>query len=263
MTDEITSKHQGPPSLAHQVPVDSRPGFEPDEDAWPQIKARAAAACGTDEVRTVAIAGIDHLYVMRAATRTEFDAYFNMAQSPEMALQAARSLASACLLWPERRVLNADEKRLPSVPHRLCDAIETWAGASKPVEEAVGSDPDEIGPLADREKLLLTQYREAGQLKRCVFQTTPLDFEEHDQNFVRLVVKRPPLGVYQAFMTSFQKGSDKAGACYDMAMSCIVEPNTTEGVRSVLASHPGIPVKLVDVLVTMAGAGQRISTGKR
>lgn len=243
------------PEVPNEVPA----------DRIPELKARAAAESGSGDIRSATVDGISHDYVLRKPTPAEWRAYYDACFQPGMALQASRNLVQACLLWPARAKLTADEKRLPAVAMRLCDELELWCGYIKPRElpidkattaEAIGAFGLDASAVAG----LLEQYQ-GKKLKALAFRTTPLDWSEEDQEQVVVVVRTPDKGVYEGFTRDFGT-TEKAAAAHAAALSCIVLPSATETVRDVLARAPGLASKLADTIAILGGATAKTTAKK-
>lgn len=239
------------------------------EDEIPVLKARANKACGCDELRVIRVEGIEHDFIVRRPTRSEWDDYLNKATNASQAVDGEWNLCVECVVWPNLARMRHDRADLPAFPKRVCDALERFSGGVKSGRVVLvidGSTTDEAlsDPLgltrADIEPLLRRFPRKPGKpaTLRAVGVRTSIDAEdESDAEYETVIIKNLTAFQYDKLHTGF-KSDDKSSALYDAAMSCIVWPSDEREKVDLLKATPGLPLAMFDVMNDACGASAKV-----
>lgn len=236
---------------------------EVPEELVAGLKSLATKTGVSDELKAVHIDGIGHDFVLRRPTRREWQEYLDKAHDAQQSIDGNANLAALCCLWPSRRALAAARDVLPALPIQICNWIETMCGAKNLNEVPLDPSTDEdalqaIGLAAGDVEPLLRTYHHPGQLKAV---TIRVSGDDEEVETVTVVVKRPDKATYENLVRGYRT-SDKAIACYNAAMVCIVSPSADADKRALLEARPGIPHGLFPTMISMGGGVAR-STAKK
>ena len=239
------------------------PSDVPDE-LVPSLKSLASSRGVSDEIKAVTVDGVGHPFVLRRATRREWQEYVDKAHDPQQSIDGNANLAALCCLWPSRRALAADREGTPALPIQLCNWIETMCGAKNLDEVPLDADTSEdvleaLGLVEADVQELLRVYHQPKQLSAVTIRVSG-DGEEPVESLT-VILKKPDKATYEALVRGYRT-SDKAIACYNAALSCIVYPSVDAEKRKLLEDRPGIPHGLFATMISMGGGIAR-STAKK
>lgn len=246
---------------------DDEPIEEVPEDLVGALKAKAAKIGVSDVLRRIRVEGIAHEFIMRKPTRAEWHEYLNAAMVASQSSAGEWNLVIQCGLWPGLAAIKAAAATQPSVIKKVVDAIERWVGGeqgqAEKIEYTLTADTTddalaEVGLTRDDVEPLLARYPGRNQIKVVGVFVSPADTDESEADIATVVVRSPPKPVYDKFILGYRSG-DKAAACYDMAMSCIVWPEAEQDRRSLIRDQPGLPWTLFATLGPMGGTGSKVT----
>lgn len=245
------------------------PPLVPDDEIA-GLKARAAHAGASDELRRVSVDGVSHEFIVRKPTRAEWNEYFDWACVPAKSAAGCWNLIVQCAMWPSHSAVSRAASECPGMIRVIVDEIERWCAGeisqAERVEIDLAQDVSderlaEVGLTHDDVNPLLVRYPAAKQLRVVSLHTSPERCEEVDEEAVTVIVKRPTRPVYENLLRDWQS-ANKAAACYDAALACMVWPEAEADRRDVLNDNPGLPWALFSVIMAMGGAGAKTHTGK-
>lgn len=240
------------------------------EDEIAGLKARAAHAGASDELRRVSVDGVSHEFIVRKPTRAEWNEYFDWACVPAKSQSGAWNLIVRCTMWPSQSAVTRAASECPGMVRVIAEEIERWCGGEilqvERVEIDLAQDVSderlaEVGLTRDDVAPLLVRHSGVKQLKAVSLHTSPERCEEGDEEIVTIIVKKPTRAVYDNLIRDWQT-ANKAVACYDAALACMVWPESEADRRDVINDNPGLPWALYSVITSMGGAGAKAHTGK-
>jgi hypothetical protein len=226
------------------------------EDVIPQLKQRAAALGVSDELRAVRVDGIEHDFVLRRPTRKEWQDYVVKQHDDAQSVDGQVNLALLCTMWPSRKAVTAARDLLPALPIRLCNWIELMSGGKvgtiteTPIDTT--TEEDVLAGLAvptDVLASLLSRFTLRNQIRVIAIRVSGDDDPIEE---ITIVVKRPDKATYDNLLRGWRAG-DKAVACYNAAMSCVVYPQSDVDKRALFEERPGIPYRLFATMIEMGG----------
>lgn len=233
---------------------DIKEPIETQQAPWLPTDAEEAACRGMHpDAELVEREDLEFACIVRPATQREFWDYLDgaLAESPD----AAPTLALRCSLWRTRAEIHTAIRRAPFLAHRIVEAIESMAGGDKargvyPLDAKTPDDLlDELGIPKEIAADLRSRYHHKGQL----------GIVHHDVGTV--AIRAPADGIAREWKDTYAT-KEKARACFDLAMACIVFP-AVDSARALLERAPAMPYNvLLGPILDLGGAGSKAKRKK-